>query len=164
MLLTMLKTIENFDKLRTEVLDIISLVGKEHGQIICQTTKVGDSDWFTGTERNSRLGTQDESQYKHLNPALNGTEISKLIKEYGAVRTRIMTLRPRSCYRVHADLTQRIHIPIVTTDNAWMVWPHNNHVAHLTIGNSYLTDTTKPHTFFNGSTEDRIHLVMCVAR
>ena len=164
MLLTVLKNIENFDKLKAEVLDILSLVGKEHSQIMCQTSEQNSNDWFTGIGRISGLETPDESKYKYLNTALDGTEISKLINEYGGVRTRIMTLRSRSCYSVHADPTHRIHIPITTTEGSWMVWPHNNYVAHLITGNSYLTDTTKPHTFFNGSTEDRIHLVMCVAR
>jgi hypothetical protein len=29
-------------------------------------------------------------------------------------------------------------------------------------GNSYLLDTTKPHTAINGSYEDRYHIVGCV--
>jgi hypothetical protein len=163
MLLTTLKKIENFEKLKAEVLNIVSLVGADHTQIMCQVNEAASADWLTGVGRISELKTQDEFQYNHLNPALNGTEIARLITEHGGVRTRIMTLKPRSCYSVHADPTQRIHIPIITNAGSWMVWPHNHYSTQLTVGYSYLTDTTKPHTFFNGGTEDRIHLVMCVS-
>ena len=160
----MLKKIENFEKLKAEVLNIVSLVGTEHTQIMCQSCQSDSFDWLTGIGRISELKTQNEIEYSHLNPALDGTEISRLIREHNGVRTRIMTLKPRSCYSVHADPTARIHIPIITNAGSWMVWPHDNYSSQLLTGYSYLTDTTKPHTFFNGSTEDRIHLVMCVSR
>jgi hypothetical protein len=50
----------------------------------------------------------------------------------------------------------------VSNDQAWMIWPYDNYSSRLEIGHSYLTDTTKNHTFLNGSLEDRIHIVMCV--
>ena len=164
MLLTTIKPVKNFDKLKTEILNVISLVGSEHPQIICQGNNPESNDWLTGTGSITGLKIQNEFHYTHLNPALIGTEIANLIEEYQGVRTRIMTLKPRSCYSVHSDPTMRIHIPIITTAESWMIWPKDNYCSQLIPGYGYLTDTTKYHTFLNGSTEDRIHLVMCIDR
>ena len=162
MLVTTLKPIENFNQLKLEVLELIKELGQGLTQIMCQGSDPENHDWNTGSGRISALKVKEESDYCYLNPRLKGTELEKLINEYQGFRTRIITLTGRKCYSVHADPGFRIHVPIVTNDQAWMVWPHNNYSSKLEIGHSYLTDTTKNHTFLNGSLEDRIHIVMCV--
>jgi hypothetical protein len=162
MLVTTLNPIENFNQLKLEVLELIKELGQGLTQIMCQGPTPENHDWDTGSGRISTLKVKEEADYCHLNPRLKGTELERLINEYQGFRTRIITLTGRKCYSVHADPGFRIHVPIVTNDQAWMVWPYNNYSSKLEIGHSYLTNTTKNHTFLNGSLEDRIHIVMCV--
>jgi hypothetical protein len=161
-LVTTLKPIENFDRLKLEVLELIKELGQGLTQIMCQGPDPENHDWNTGSGRISILNIKEESDYCYLNPRLKGTELEKLINEYQGFRTRIITLTGRKCYSVHADPGLRVHIPIVTSDQSWMVWPYDNYSSRLETGHSYLTDTTKNHTFLNGSLADRIHIVMCV--
>jgi len=107
-------------------------------------------------------GTYVERAYNCIQPELKGTLIEHYLEKYKVHRSRIMLMSPRSCYSVHRDSTQRIHIPIVANQQAWMVWPFENQCHRFEEGSVYQTDTTKLHSFFNGSEEDRIHLVCCL--
>lgn len=147
----------NFEKLKKEVLDLIEKYQNPR-QIGLQSLDPAEEEWAIEDGRPSVRDTE----YKHLHKDLKGTSIADLIESLSAFRSRIMIMQPRTCYSVHADITRRIHIPIVTDPQAWMVWPHHNTCKHLQAGKTYLTDTTKLHSFFNGSTVDRIHLVLGV--
>ncbi len=162
MLLKTLEKIEKFSILEAEIIEIINKHGNEHNQIICQTLEEGSTDWLTGIGRIEELSEKEESLYTHINPGLQGTLLEEYILKYNAFRTRILTIQPRHCYSVHPDPTPRIHIPIKTDMQSWMVWPYHNVVKNLERKFVYWTDTRQPHTFFNGGTEPRIHIVMCV--
>jgi len=76
-------------------------------------------------------------------------------------RTRVMRMKPKTCYTYHRDRTKRMHIPLVTNEKCMFIiddivyrYPAN--------GKSYLIDTTLRHTAINASFEDRIHIVGCV--
>jgi hypothetical protein len=146
-------------KFRQEILEIINTVGFDSNQIICQGQSADGTDWKTGVGRIRDLEDRDEQHYKYLNPALAGTMLADIIEEYGCFRTRIMLMSPRSCYSIHADFTPRLHIPVVTNTQAWMVWPYLNKCYQMKVGNIYFADTTKTHTFLNGDGTDRIHIV-----
>ena len=148
---------EDFQKIKQEVLDLL-IYHKNPYQLCLQGTEPNFQDWGAGTGSIKEL----DSIYCHIHSSLENSEIARVIKRHNAVRTRIMRMNPKYCYSVHHDRSKRIHIPIVTDNQAWMVWPYNNFCTQLEEGKMYLTDTTKPHSFFNGSTEERIHLVMCV--
>lgn len=150
------------DKFRQEILGIIDAIGVTANQIICQSTAPNASDWQTGVGRIHDLEDTDEENYKYLNPILAGTMLAGIIEEYNCFRTRIMIMKPRACYSVHADRTPRIHIPVVTNPQAWMVWPYVNKCYHMQAGKIYYADTTKVHSFFNGAETERIHIVACV--
>jgi hypothetical protein len=162
MLVHPLYSIDNFEILVKEVMNLIDTVNFEKNQIICQNLKEHADDWKSGIGRIEELADQEERNYNQINSKLKGSYIEKLIVQHSAYRTRIMMMSPRQCYSVHADPSQRIHIPIVTNDQCWMIWPKFNSCNQLQTHRAYLTDTTKPHTFINGGTEDRIHIVMCV--
>ncbi len=162
MLCKLLNRIENFENLCLEIQSIIERVGVDQGQIICQTLVEDCEDWKTGIGKIDQLDTQDETLYKYIQPSLKGTQLEQLIQSHNSFRTRIMIMPARHCYSIHRDLTPRIHIPIVTSSQAWMVWPFESGCHRLSEGFAYWTDTTKNHTFLNGGTESRIHLVMCV--
>jgi hypothetical protein len=71
-----------------------------------------------------------------------------------------MKSKPKTCLSWHVDTTPRIHFPIKTQDGCFMVI--DNEVQHLTKNTWWWTNTVAPHTAFNASKEDRIHLVAVV--
>jgi hypothetical protein len=160
MLFKITEQIDNFKQLQKEILDLIDNVGFKNNQIICQGLVTDSADWHTGVGRIDELEDQREQEYSVLNPALNGTYLASIIEKYQGFRTRIMCMPSRQCYSIHYDPTSRIHIPIVTNLQAWMVWPFHNECHRMPTGNIYWADTTKPHTFMNGHSENRIHIVM----
>jgi len=162
MLINPLYKIDNFDQLQTEVLDIIEKYGPNELQIICQGLEKDVENWKDGTGRIEELEVSEEQQYINLHPYLSNSIIESLINKHNGFRTRIMIMPPNKTYSVHSDPTPRIHIPIVTNDESWMIWPHHSQCKRLTPGFAFWTDTTKKHTFINGGLTDRIHIVMCV--
>jgi hypothetical protein len=162
MLLKYLEKIDNFEKLSKEVLELIEKVNPIDNQIVCQTINQNDSDWFCGAGRIDELEESDETKYIHINPALEGSEIAKNILKFKGFRSRIMILPSRKCYSIHADPSPRIHIPIITNTQCWILWPEKSVCKRLLPGVAYWTDTRVNHSFINGSTQNRIHLIMNV--
>ena len=83
-----------------------------------------------------------------------------LSQRYKLGRVRLMKSTPKSCLTWHTDSSPRIHYPIKTQEGCFMVI--ENEVKHLEANKWYWTDTIKPHTAFNASKEDRIHLVAVI--
>lgn len=163
MLIKHIERLENFSNLRDEISSIIQSVGFQNNQIACQGLDENQTDWYSGTGSLDYLEEKNEEKYCFINETLKGSYLEQLIKRFRSFRTRIMCMPPRKCYSVHRDLTKRIHIPIVTNDQCWMVWPTDKECFKLLEGRIYLTDTTKLHTYLNGhETLERIHLVMAV--
>jgi hypothetical protein len=85
-------------------------------------------------------------------------------------RVRYMRLMPKTGLRVHFDFESRYHLALVT--NKFAMFGHyyegSEEVAkcyHIpSDGAFYKVDTTLPHFVYNGSTEERIHLVCCVVK
>jgi hypothetical protein len=164
MLIIPLETIDDFNLLEEEVFDLINTIGENSSQIICQNLNPDEEDWSTGVGRINELEYQDEYLYKFINKSLKGTRLDHYISKHKGFRTRIMIMNPRQCYSIHADPTPRIHIPIVTDDQAWMIWPYQNVCERMKKGKVYWVDTTKHHTFINGGDTIRIHIVMGVEK
>ena len=162
MIFRSLEPIFEFEKLRKEIFEIVDQVGFEDNQIILQSLN-NNEEWHLGIGAIEELEEKDERKYAVVNHSIDHTEIAKIIKKYQGFRARIMRMEPRRCYSVHNDPTPRIHIPIETNDQCWMVWPNNNVCANMPAGNVYFTDTTKIHSFFNASLEERIHVVFCLS-
>lgn len=161
-LLKLLHPINNFGKLKQEIDDLVNEIGFTQNQIICQGLTPDHADWATGIGRIDELEHSDEHLYQHIHPRLKDTELEKLMITHNAYRTRIMLMNSRRCYSIHADPTPRVHVPIITNEQCWMIWPTESKCHRMAPGLAYWADTTKPHTFINGSTVDRIHLVMCI--
>lgn len=162
-LISRLEVIKDHAQLVAEVQDLIAKVGFKTDQIICQGRSTDQEDWHLGIGSIYDLEHKDEDSYVNIFPSLAGTLIEKYIKRYNGFRTRIMNVQQRHCYSVHRDPTPRIHIPLITNPNCWMVWPFNKDCQRMSAMHSYWTDTTKHHTFMNAGTEPRIHIVMCVS-
>lgn len=155
------------------LLEIERYVPEYVGQISLQTVP-GNLDPMYGTGRvndieNSGLDTLDPFEVRRaraIQTELAFTEptfpemeyTNKIIKDLGMFRTRLMVLNPYQCYSYHVDPTQRIHIPLITNPNCFMIIDDILY-RYPADGNYYLADTTKVHTFVNASKEDRLHIV-----
>lgn len=88
--------------------------------------------------------------------------IERLKEEYHIYRGRFMMLKYKTCLSVHVDETPRLHIPIITNPDCFMVV--NDQVCKLPYGGTYIVDTTLPHTAINAGKKDRVHLVFSLAK
>ena len=126
-------------------------------QIMLQKVKGKDNNYGMGF-----LTTKDypENEFNVLiYPELEYT--NSIITELNMCRTRIMRMSRKSCYSYHCDPTKRIHIPLITNKNCFMVI-EDEVFRYPADGNYYIVDTTKMHTFVNASKEERIHIVGCI--
>lgn len=85
---------------------------------------------------------------------------NQLTKKYVVGRIRIMKSLPKTCLTWHVDNTPRIHYPMKTQEGCIMVI--ENEAKHLEKNKWYFTNTVLPHTAFNGSKDERLHLVVTV--
>lgn len=162
MIVEKIEAIPKIDQLIIEVDQLIKKHGIENNQLILQGLEPDVESWDQGIGSLNNLKNKTESNYKYILPSIQNSILAEYITKYRGFRTRIMNMNQRSCYSVHSDPTPRIHIPIKTDDQAWMIWPKHNQCFQLLLGYSYFTDTTLPHSFMNCSTENRIHLVICI--
>jgi|TARA_R110000744_G_scaffold330649_1_gene436127 hypothetical protein len=84
-----------------------------------------------------------------------------ILDSLGMYRSRIMKMESKTCYTYHQDPTMRMHIPLVTNENCFIIVDDILH-RYPADGSNYLIDTTKMHTAVNASREERIHIVGCV--
>lgn len=105
-----------------------------------------------------------ESDFKILCNQFTGTLFedvyNSLTSNYKVGRVRIMNLKPRTCLTWHVDDTARIHFPMKTQDGCFMVI--DNEIKFLEQNKWWYANTLKPHTVFNGSNENRYHLVAAI--
>lgn len=83
-----------------------------------------------------------------------------LATQYKLGRVRIMNLKPKTCLSWHVDDSTRIHYPMKTQEGCFMVI--EDEIKHLSANHWYHADTLKHHTVFNGSKENRYHLVATI--
>jgi hypothetical protein len=159
----------------------------ESGNQIClTTTKDGPDDPYYGTgslgmnwaeavetvDQNGNLTYTvpdrpellSEFDYNRLCSVFKGTmfeEVYNMLSDrYRIGRIRLMSLNPKTCLTWHFDFSPRLHYPIKTTEQNFMVI--EDEVKHLEQDKWWRTDTTKYHTVFNGGFETRIHLVAVI--
>jgi hypothetical protein len=85
---------------------------------------------------------------------------NSLAEKYHLGRVRIMNSKPKTCLTWHIDTSPRIHYPIKTQEGCLMVI--DNEVQHLSENTWWSTNTLESHTAFNGSKEERMHLVAVI--
>jgi hypothetical protein len=93
-----------------------------------------------------------------INPFFKETIFEEIINKYDMVRTRLIWVKPFSCYSFHKDTSPRLHLPLITNPQCFFVFK-DIPVYHMSAGNLYWSDTTKPHTFINCSNQPRLHLI-----
>ena len=138
------------------ILEELKVLPQYESQIMLQTTDNG-LDPFEGT---GRIDTLDHPEEDYIEPLFDTPYTNRVIKELGLFRTRLLVLAPYQCYSYHTDPSQRIHIPLITNPQCFMIvgyqviWMPAN-------GSSYLVNTTAAHTALNGSKTPRLHIVGC---
>ena len=123
-------------------------------QLSLQVTSSGSSG--EGKLNNLNFLEKDFNVFAYDLPYTNS-----ILSELGMYRTRLMNMKPKTCYSYHWDPTKRMHIPLITNENNFFVI--DDEVSRYPAdGSYYLIDTTKKHTFVNASFENRLHIVGCV--
>ena len=123
-----------------------------------------DFDPYLGTQGFKWLSEEGYIEYEFRNPIYDYLEYTnKVIADLKIHRTRLICLRPQTCYTYHKDFSQRIHIPLITNPNCFLIVDDelNRYPAD---GSSYLINTTKHHTAVNASKRDRWHIVGCTSQ
>ena len=135
-----------------EIIKEIESLPRFEDQICLQSNESGDP--FLGCG----INPYDTALVKKIfdTPVLNA-----IIDDHGLYRTRVMRMKPKTCYTYHQDPTKRLHVPVVTNDKCFLV-VDDKVVRCPEIGKPYVIDTTKLHTAVNASLETRIHIVGCI--
>ena len=95
-----------------------------------------------------------------INPYFKDTIFEEIIVKCKMTRTRLIWVKPFSCYSLHVDNEPRLHIPIITNNQCFFVFKEMP-IYYMEPGNLYWANTTKLHTFINCSSEPRLHLISC---
>jgi hypothetical protein len=139
----------NLDLIKEE----LSILPKYDNQILLQ----GDSIHTDPLDLSDWKSVDKNEEYWNVN-LFSTPYINSIIDLYKLKRTRLMLMKPKTCYYWHNDKSKRLHIPIQTNSNCFLLVEGQQ--FHLPAdGSSYIVDTTKKHTALNCSKENRIHLV-----
>lgn len=109
----------------------------------------------------------DQNDFSIVNKFFKGTYTEEvyndLNEKYNICRARFLTLDlAKRAYSYHRDLTKRIHVPIKTTELSMLY--HEEKIYKMPeVGQSYMVDTTKMHSFLHLHREkERVHFVACL--
>ncbi len=107
---------------------------------------------------------EQEKSFNTLHSFYKNTYMEELLLkfDFSVFRLRWMILFGKGCYSFHRDWTTRVHIPIITNAQAYLIFKEPTKAYHLSVGKTYLVDTTQTHSGMNGHNEWRVHLVGCV--
>ena len=163
----------DIDKIRIEAEKFLIKYPPRPSQVCLNDT--GATAQFNSYEG---LGTAFDDESKKLKfrerdfvrwaPELEGSELLTQIKKIESLglaigRTRLMIMRPRSCYSFHTDATERIHLVINPDPQAVMIFLPSTVVQIPFDKKFHVVDTTKTHSAMNGGRLDRLHLVIALA-
>lgn len=132
----------------------------------CQSLIYDWDNYNVNTHKEVPLRTEKLLESSFIEPCdfFKGTYIEEVVgqlrKEYNVYRGRMMLSRYKTCLSMHTDPTPRLHVPLITNPDAFMVV--DNQIIRLPYGGTYIVDTRLPHTAINAGTKHRIHLVFCV--
>ena len=75
--------------------------------------------------------------------------INSLMEKFKMKHSRILTMKPKTCYSYHYDDKKIIHIPVISDKDCWFII--NKELFDASVGNCYIVDTTQMHTYVNAS-------------
>jgi hypothetical protein len=135
--------------------------GHEHDYTLGNTNLLWT--WEDGVKkaRSPRLHERDFGPICNVFKDTIWEELYNILQsKYVLGRVRIFKSLPGTCLSWHEDYLPRIHYPIKTQKGCFMLI--EDEVQHLDQEKWWWTETSKYHTAFNGSPEERIHLVAVV--
>lgn len=159
----------DISRLTTDVMDIRNKWPDDNQ--FCITNVKGDNNLFDGA-----MTCMNSTDYTKLNPYFYDTYLEELVEKYpDYYRWRMLCMPIKKTYSIHRDsleggmYNQRIHIPVITNPDSFLVFYEHPMVDsgtqqieyhHLKAGNVYLVDTTNYHTAVNYNFDsERIHIV-----
>jgi|TARA_B110000908_G_C9988506_1_gene328699 hypothetical protein len=146
---------------------INSIKGREEDIFYGRGSLLYDWDQFYFTDKGElkapvRTTRLRERDFTELCTQFKGTLFEEtynaLTERYTVGRIRLMNSKPKSCLTWHTDNTTRIHYPIKTQEGCFMVIA--DEVKYLETNIWYHTNTLSTHSAFNGSKDERLHLVV----
>lgn len=153
------ENIYDIEKIKLEIEYLIDQHGWHNGSQLSLQSPNGD--FHTGNGKIEWNPGYEEKDFNALNTP-DDWEISRFIVHENLYRTRIMKLKPKTCYSWHQDRTKRVHLAINTHPHCFMV--ENEKLIHIPDdGKPYLIDTMEFHTAMNCTLDfERVHIVGCV--
>lgn len=108
----------------------------------------------------------EQNDFTVVNEAFRNTYVEEVYNDlndkYDICRGRFMMLSPEfRGYSYHYDLTDRIHIPLVTNSDSIFLVENKVYTMPIT-GTTYRLETTNKHTAMNLGNEERVHFTVCV--
>ena len=108
----------------------------------------------------------DQNNFTKVNRLFKNTYVEEVYNDldnlYGVCRGRFMWLGSEfRGYSYHYDLTDRIHIPIQSNEDAIFL-VEDNVLRMSDIGCTYRLKTTLKHTAINLGKEERLHFTVCL--
>jgi hypothetical protein len=113
-----------------------------------------------------KMEAESEKQFQYLAAAYQKTYLQELISiiPFEVYRWRWMILNPKSCYSIHRDWTERIHVPVISNDQSYLIFKEETKMYQLEVGSAYKVNTMFLHTAINGHDSWRVHLVGCIKK
>lgn len=158
------------DRLKEESVRLAHRVGFHSiANQISLTHRPGVSErYFDGIGSLTGTGTK-EVEFSEFNGELEGSYLGHVYKTLNGlspvpiVRMRLMRMLPKTCYSMHVDDSPRIHIPIVSNRQSFLVFQEHGAFHLPADGSTYWVNTMQSHSAMNGDeNEARIHLLFSV--
>ena len=90
------------------------------GEQVCLQGVHSDGDPFYGI--GSALDFEEQHKEDEFNVCLFNTKyINSILDKHNVVRTRVMRQQRKTCYSYHIDYTKRIHIPVYTNEDCFLI-------------------------------------------
>lgn len=105
-----------------------------------------------------------EKDYYIVNDIFKNTVFETSLNQINHGRVRLMYMEPKTCYSLHRDDTERVHVALTTNPGAYLLVEASQHKlwkVHIPVdGCGYRVDTRLPHTAINSGGSHRIHLLI----
>ena len=97
----------DLDKIKKE----LEILPKYDEQIALQGTKDNLDPFYACNAE--IFNNTNKREHEFNTPIFDIPYINSIIKDLKMYRTRVMKLKPKTCYTYHQDTTKRIHIPLI---------------------------------------------------
>lgn len=123
-----------------------------------------DENPLLGSSGALSTSPENERRFSKIVAHLKGTETANVLSQLplSVFRGRYMKLEAKSCYSIHTDYFWRVHIPLVSNPNCRLIFFDTPEIYYLEVGKVYLVNTLRPHSYINGGTDNRVHIVASI--